>query len=449
MRQALNSLASRRRVRFLSKWLKDMRNSFIWSSLMPLESLVKICTHVTTFSMTECDVWVYEQVRRQLRSCMCLLYDCVWCLLWAGEKAVVFIYVSVVWFCVVSEYMSTWEGSCVHLCVCCLTVCGVWVYQQVRRQLCSSMCLMYDCVWRLGLWAGEKAVVFIYVSDVWLCVASRSMSRWEGSCVHLCVCGLTVCGVWVYEQVRRQFCSSMCLLYDCVWYCLHLCVCDMTVCGVFFEQVRRQLCSPMCLWYDCVWCLSISAGEKADVFIYVSVVWLCVVSEYISRWEGRCVHLCVCGMTVCGVWVYQQVRRQMCSSMCLWYDCVWCLSISAGEKADVFIYVSVVWLCVVSRSMSRWEGSCVHLCVCGLTVCGVWVYQQVRRQLCSSMCLWYDCVWCLLWAGETEAMFIYVSVVCAWCLSIWTGEKAAVFICVSVVSVVYYYPFHTLFQFCC
>lgn len=41
-RQALNSLGSRRRVLFLSKWLKETRNSFIWSSLIPLESLVKI-----------------------------------------------------------------------------------------------------------------------------------------------------------------------------------------------------------------------------------------------------------------------------------------------------------------------------------------------------------------------------------------------------------------------
>ena len=41
-RQALNSFGSSRRVLFLSKWLKDKRNSFIWSSLMPFESRVNI-----------------------------------------------------------------------------------------------------------------------------------------------------------------------------------------------------------------------------------------------------------------------------------------------------------------------------------------------------------------------------------------------------------------------
>ena len=41
-RQALNSLGSRRLLRFLSKWKKDLRNSSICSLLMPFESLVRI-----------------------------------------------------------------------------------------------------------------------------------------------------------------------------------------------------------------------------------------------------------------------------------------------------------------------------------------------------------------------------------------------------------------------
>ena len=41
-RQALNSLGSRRRVLFLSKWKKDFLNSSICSFVIPFESLVKI-----------------------------------------------------------------------------------------------------------------------------------------------------------------------------------------------------------------------------------------------------------------------------------------------------------------------------------------------------------------------------------------------------------------------
>ena len=41
-RQALNSLGSRRRLRVLSKWKKDLRNSSICSLVMPFESRVRI-----------------------------------------------------------------------------------------------------------------------------------------------------------------------------------------------------------------------------------------------------------------------------------------------------------------------------------------------------------------------------------------------------------------------
>ena len=46
-RQALNSFGSRRRLRFLSKWKKDLRNSSICSLLIPFESLVRIWVEVS------------------------------------------------------------------------------------------------------------------------------------------------------------------------------------------------------------------------------------------------------------------------------------------------------------------------------------------------------------------------------------------------------------------
>ena len=70
-RHALNSFGSRRRVRFRSKWKKDLRNSSIWSLVMPFESRVKIC-HKNT-QCTGCWTCKTQGAQNDVAHCVCYI----------------------------------------------------------------------------------------------------------------------------------------------------------------------------------------------------------------------------------------------------------------------------------------------------------------------------------------------------------------------------------------